>query len=488
MIDSPFRYFVLLANMRTGTNLFENTVSLYDDIASYGELFNPSFVGTPKNPTLGISLEERDNDPIAVVESIIEQNPTAIPGFRLFQDHNKQVLDYVLADKTCAKIILRRNPLDSFISHQIAKKTGQWQLRDLAVRRTAQITFDINKFQMYLGKMKRHEATIEQVIRETGQAAFQIKYDQMARIETFNGVANFLGLDQRIADFAAITKRQNPAGLRDKVTNYDEMQAGLRELNHFESDADPYVEPSKARGSVTIHAGRTVPIMYFPLTHNRKDPVLDWMCDMELDHQPAQTKMKGREVLDWLSNKTDRVIFTCLENPIERAYRAFNNRIAFIDPEKNKWIRRVLIGQYDLELPTWPEGGTPGADDMANANYTPAQHGQNFEKFLDFVYGNLRDQTRAPIDPQWCSQHAAIAGYARWSVPNFVIAPDQCKMMFATIQEQLAINPAREYQPVVQSELITLADVYNAKIEVKARKAYAEDYQKFGFQNWKPKV
>lgn len=128
------------------------------------------------------------------------------------------------------------------------------------------------------------------------------------------------------------------------------------------------------------------------------------------------------------------------------------------------------------------------ADDMANANYTPAQHGQNFEKFLDFVYGNLRDQTRAPIDPQWCSQHAAIAGYARWSVPNFVIAPDQCKMMFATIQEQLAINPAREYQPVVQSELITLADVYNARIEVKARKAYAEDYQKFGFQNWKQKV
>jgi LPS sulfotransferase NodH len=488
MIKSPFRYFVLLANMRTGSNLFENTVSLYDDIASYGELFNPSFVGTPKKPTLGVSLHERDNDPIAVVEGIIKQHPTAMPGFRLFQDHNKQVLDYVLADKTCAKIILRRNPLDSFVSHQIAKKTDQWQLRDLAVRRTAQITFDIDKFQMYLEKMKRHEAMIEQVIRETGQAAFQIKYDQMARIETFNGVASYLGVDQRITEFATTTKRQNPAGMRDKVTNYDEMQAGLRELNHFETDADPYVEPSKTRGSVSIHAGRTVPIMYFPLGNDYSDPVLDWMRDMELDNQPAQTKMKGREVLNWLSEKSDRVIFTCLVSPIERAYRAFNNRIVFIDPEKNKWIRRILIGQYDLDLPAWPEGRTPNAEDLANANYTPAQHSQNFEKFLDFVYGNLRGQTRAPIDQQWCSQNAAIAGYARWSVPNFVIPPHQREMMFAIIQQQLAIKPAGKSQRVVQSELIALADVYNAKIETKARKAYAEDYQKFGFQNWKPEI
>jgi hypothetical protein len=69
-----------------------------------------------------------------------------------------------------------------------------------------------------------------------------------------------------------------------------------------------------------------------------------------------------------------------------------------------------------------------------------------------------------------------------------VIAPHQREVMFAAIQQQVGINSARKYQPAAQSELIALTGVYTEKIETKARKAYAEDYQKFGFQNWKPEA
>jgi LPS sulfotransferase NodH len=487
MIDSKFRYFVLLADMRTGSNLFENTIALYDDIVCYGELFNPNFIGGPKKPSLTtIDIDERDRNPAAIIEQIIHLNPTKITGFRLFPDHNKQVLEHVLADKTCAKLMLRRNPLDSFVSHQIAMKTGQWQLRDLAVRRDKKIEFNIDKFQTYLERKKINETILNWALQESGQTAFHFTYEDMARLETFNGAAKFLGTDQKLTALAATTRRQNPASLRDKVTNYDEMRAGIVELNHFENDTDPYVEPSKTSRSVAVHAGRTVPIMYFPLIFDGKDPVVDWMRELEQDDHTPQTKMKGREIHDWLSTNSDRVVFTCLENPVERAFRAFNNRIVFMNPDKNKWIRRVLVDQYHLELPNWPEGKRPRASDLKDVKYTSEQHSKNFVKFLEFIHGNLRGQTRAPVDPQWGSQHIAIVSYAQWTVPNFIIHPDHRYAIFATIQRQLGINPIKKVQQTQKRDLIALREVYSEKIEAAARSAYTEDYMKFGFQNWKP--
>ena len=487
MIESPFRYFVILADMRTGSNLLENTLSTYDDFVCLGELFNPEFIGGPKKPSLDdLDIDARDANPIAVIEGIIEQNPLKTPGFRLFSGHNRQVYDYVLADASCAKIILRRNPLDSFVSHQIAVKTDQWQLRDLSVRRETKIYFDIDQFQTYLEEKSENETKQNRALYQAGQTAFYIKYQDMSQIETFNGMAKYLGTDQVLTELATTTKRQNPASLREKVENYDEMQTGLRGLNHFESDADPYAEPSKTIGSVSIHAGRTVPIMYFPITYDDNDPILDWMRGLELDNLPPQSKMKGREIRDWLAAHTDPVVFTYLENPIVRAYRAFNSRIVFLNPAKNKWIRRVLISQYDLDLPEWPAQETPSVSDFKESGYTTALHRENFVKFLNFIHGNLRGQTRAAIDPHWGSQHIAIAGYTRWTIPNFVIRPSQSQAIITLIQQQLGIDSPKKIQPAPQTEFIGLADVYSQQVEAVARLAYAEDYLKFGFQDWKP--
>jgi LPS sulfotransferase NodH len=486
MKSSPFRYFVLLADMRTGSNLFESSISLYDDIECYGELFNPQFIGGPKRASLpDLKIEVRDADPIAAIEHMIAQNPTQLSGFRLFPNHNKKVLDHVLLDESCAKIVLRRNPLDSFVSHQIAKETDQWLLRDLAVRREAKVKFDIDKFQTYLEKRNCHRDFVDRSILESGQAVCHINYEDMARVETFNGVVSYLGVEQQMAKLTLTTKRQNPAGLRDKVTNYEEMRATLSDLNIFESDKARYLEPSKTKGSISVHVGRTAPIMYFPITHDPLDPILLWMRSVESDGQLPRTKLKGRELLDWLSAQTDRIAITSLEHPVERAYRAFNDRIVFLPPEKNKWIRRVLVGQYGLELPNWPAGETPVAADLVAEKYTPALHAKNFTKFLHFIRGNLRGQTRASVDPYWCSQHLVIEGYHRWTFPNFVIRPDQRPAILSLIQDLLGLNPADVLQQR-KTDLISLSDVYTNQIEISARSAYETDYQKFGFHDWKP--
>ncbi|HAB37676.1 MAG TPA: hypothetical protein DCE52_06725, partial [Rhodobacteraceae bacterium] len=441
MIVSAFRYYVLLADMRTGSNLFESSVTCFDDITCFGELFNPLFVGHPKKPSLPfVDITDRDADPIAVIEQMITQHPNKMTGFRLFSNQNEQVLNYCLSDKRCAKIILTRNPMDSFVSHQIVTKTGQWQLRDLSVRRDAPVEFEIDRFQFYLEGKNAHKTFLRHALQESGQTAFHINYDDMSRVETFNGVASFLGTDQKLEQLAAVTKRQNPSGLRDKLTNYDEIRHQLTELNLFESDSDPYVEPSKTRGSVSVHAGRTMPIMYFPITHDPNDETLRWMANIETGGLSPKTKMKGREIQDWLSNHTDRAVITCLEHPVERAYRAFNNRIVFLPSEKNKWIRRILGGQYGLKLPQWPEGKVPDRVDLIAANYNSTEHAENFSKFLDFIQGNLRGQTRAPADATWGSQHIAVQSYHRWTAPNFIIMPEQRARIFTVITEYLGLN------------------------------------------------
>ena len=47
-----------------------------------------------------------------------------MPGFRLFHDHDRRIWDHVLADTACAKIVLTRNPLDSYVSRKIAAATN----------------------------------------------------------------------------------------------------------------------------------------------------------------------------------------------------------------------------------------------------------------------------------------------------------------------------------------------------------------------------
>jgi len=53
---------------------------------------------------------------------------------------------HVLDDPECAKVILTRNPLDSYVSLKIAAQTGQWKLTDAKQRREAKVRFEPQDF------------------------------------------------------------------------------------------------------------------------------------------------------------------------------------------------------------------------------------------------------------------------------------------------------------------------------------------------------
>ncbi|MGB0854525.1 MAG: hypothetical protein ACPGSI_14620, partial [Pikeienuella sp.] len=78
------KYFAIFGAMRTGSNLLEYTLDSYRGLTGVGELFNDAFVGKPNgDPYLGVSLAERNRDPLGFLADVIEAEK-GVPGFRIF--------------------------------------------------------------------------------------------------------------------------------------------------------------------------------------------------------------------------------------------------------------------------------------------------------------------------------------------------------------------------------------------------------------------
>ena len=111
-----FDYLIILAEMRTGSNLLESKLNIFADLHSVGEAFNPNFIGSPKTQEImGVSLLDRAQNPAVLLDKI-KQPSEILHGFRYFHDRDPRVLLPCLLDPRCAKVILTRNSVESYIS------------------------------------------------------------------------------------------------------------------------------------------------------------------------------------------------------------------------------------------------------------------------------------------------------------------------------------------------------------------------------------
>ena len=63
---TTFDYFVVFAEMRTGSNFLETNINRFDGLTCLGEAFNPHFIGYPQTEKLlGVTKKQRDADPLA---------------------------------------------------------------------------------------------------------------------------------------------------------------------------------------------------------------------------------------------------------------------------------------------------------------------------------------------------------------------------------------------------------------------------------------
>jgi LPS sulfotransferase NodH len=465
-----FASFVLFAEMRTGSNFLQANLNAMPGVTCHGELFNPHFIDCKDQTAfLGLDLAARDRDPLALLARLRAAAP-GLTGFRFFHDHDARVLEAVLPDPAVAKIILARNPVESYVSWKIAETTGQWRLTDARHLRTARVTFDGSEFAARLEAQQSFRRHLLRRLQETGQTAFHIDYRDLPEVGVLNGLARFLGVPAALQAPEATLKRQNPGDIASKLTNPAEAEAALARLDLFGLSDLPLSEPTRSAALAAAVLARGAPLLHLPVRCGPEAAVTGWLGRIGVGG--TDCGLTRRELRRWRRAHPRHRSFTVLRHPLERAHAAFCRRI--LTGERPD-VRARLVRVHGLDLPS--------AD--AVADQTLAAHRAAFLGFLRFLKLDLAGQTGLRVDAAWATQSAMLQGFAQAQAPDLVLREERLAEGLAFLAGEVGVR-APAYVPFPEPAPFPLAAVHGSDLDAAAEEAYGRDYLAFGFGPWRP--
>ncbi|WP_406647410.1 nodulation protein NodH [Aliisedimentitalea scapharcae] len=477
-MSNSFDYFVIFAEMRTGSNFLETNLNAFQGLECHGEAFNPHFIGYPNTTEIqGVTQSERDADPSRLIDRIKQQSGT-LGGFRFFHDHDPRVLELVMDDPRCAKIILTRNPLESYVSWKIAKATGQWKLTNVKSRKEAQAVFNGDEFGAHVEALQDFQVTLLNRLQRSAQVPFYMPYEDLQDLDVLNGLARWLGCDDQLEHLDKSLKRQNPAPITSKVANVDEMISALGGMDRFNLSRTPNFEPRRGAAVPSYVAAVATPLLYLPMRGGPEQDVLQWMADLDrvaIDKLP--TKMNQKQLRQWKRRSIGHRSFTVLRHPVARAHAVFCYRILQTGEGSYLQIRNTLRRQFQLPIPKdWP-----------NKSYSKSDHRAAFEVFLAFVKANLAGQTGIRVDAAWCTQAQALSSFGDFNSPDMVLREEELAEMLPLMAQRYGhVEPP---VPVLTGDAenapFGLAEIYDKTLEEVVADIYQRDYVMFGFGPWK---
>lgn len=474
-MDRPFDYFVILAEMRTGSNFLESNLNLFPGLTCYGEAFNPWLIVDNETTDLfGVTVEARDADPLRLIE-VMKENTEGIPGFRLFHDHDQRVFDHVIADPRCAKVILNRNLVDAWVSQRIAWSTSQWQLNDDVDRKTWRVKFDPKDFKHFYHAVKTRQRNIARLLQVNGQTGFYLDYDDIRDIKVINGLGRYLGETTEIEKFASTFKKQNPEPLADKVRNFELVEQTVNEIDRYDLGTLPNFEPPRGPSVPSYVTAKEAPLCFMPMPGALDQEVRDWLGAIDgVDREALATGFTQKELRQWKNDKKGHRSFTILRHPVERAHSVFCRWVLNDTPWTNWELRHGLIRKYGLDIP-W--------DTPIGPDYDRVRHKAAFLTFIRFVAGTLGGSSPHPVDPLWATQDTLLRGFSAFVAPDHVFREADVVEGLAQLCREVGCAPP-VLAPRFPDEPFHLASIYDEEIEKAVRGAYGRDYMAFGFSRW----
>ncbi|MEN9408164.1 MAG: hypothetical protein RL216_138 [Pseudomonadota bacterium] len=451
----------MFAEMRTGSNFLEANLNALPGVTCHGEAFNPVFIGR-KDQTefLGVTLAQREQDPALLLRRMRERTP-GLSGFRYFHDHDPRIFDLVMDDPRCAKIVLTRNPLESYVSLKIAQATGQWKLTNPKNLKQAKARFDAADFIEHLDDLQQFQLRLLRALQSRGQTAFYIDYDDIPDLDVLNGLAAFLGVDGRLEKVDDSLTVQNPEPLGDKVANPAQMELALAKLDRFNLSRTPNFEPRRPAAIPGYVASAVAPMIFLPVKGAPQQPILDWFTALG----PVEGDFTHKTLRQWKRAHPGHRAFTVLRHPLDRAHRAFwALEHGALLPEQRTILERV----HQVVLP------------KKGATLDRATRHASFLAFLRFLKRNLSGQTGFRTDAAWASQTAILQGFGNFQPPDLILREETLVEGLAFVAAELGIAAPRIVADPDDCDA-ALDAIRDGELEEAARDAYQRDYMGFGF-------
>jgi hypothetical protein len=466
MTAGPFESFVILAGMRTGSNFLEANLNALPGVTGYGEVFNPGFIGKKNLSELfGIDMAARDANPRRLLRKM-RAGTEGLSGFRLFHDHDARVYDLVMNDPACAKIVLSRNPVESYVSWKIARATNQWKLTDAKRLRTAKARFDEAEFHAHLSQSQGFHRRVLRDLQVSGQPAFFLDYDDIVSVDILNGLAAFLGVSGRLKAVDDTLKKQNPEPLEAKLDNPEDLAPALGRADLFALARSPVFEPRRPAAIPTAVAAAGAPLLFFPVRSGPDAAIRGWLSG----HGGLIDGFERKTLRLWKQENPGHRAFTVVRHPLLRAYVAFHDQIVSGQLADH---RRILIRDFRAVL---PEAGQAFPD-------TEAERAA-FLVFLHYARLAVSGQSGQRVDPNWASQTAIIQGFAGFHPLDLIVREDRLPQSLAYLESEVGAPPSA--LPMQEPVPEALVAIHNDDVEEAAVAAYARDYTGFGFGRWQP--
>ena len=497
MSDRKFTYFIVFGTMRCGSNLFQHSLSQYDNITCHGELFNPAFIDGPKTTEFfGLNKSDREKDPNLIIEKIIETHADGIAGFRFFEDHDARIMAAALGDPDCAKIILQRDYLQSFISLKIAQKTDQWMIRDENNRKEAKVEFDPVEFEAYRDKLDQYYAAIQSSLQASGQTAFWITYPDQKEVEVMNGVSSFLGYPQKLKKLKEITKQQNFQNWEDMIENIEVFQSYVATANLLPA-ASGRTKKSMRPNIPKMITCVSKPLLFAPIPGGPNTEILRWMCaldQVDTRSDDIQSAVDAGEVLhtghsrrtlnEWMQFNPGLISISAIRHPVVRAYSVFMDKIFTFGDGSYDAIRGQLVETYELDLPPPELCVADRQHDLLANGWEQKHHRAAFHQFLKFLHKNLTGQTSIRKDGMWTPQSNFVATFNTAVPLTLLIREGKMDPAFRFVEDQLGCAMPDLPAPTIENHLFSLDDIYTRQTENLTRKVYEVDYTRFGFADY----
>ena len=222
----PFmnRSFVILSSGRSGSTLLIQLLNCHPKVACKGELLNRNFL--QEHNLHGASSHTLVN---YILASLI---PPKIwlpyTGFKLFNEQlefcNLCLKDLLTAlFKPRMIILFRESILETYISLEIAFKTGVWYSEGSGTNEKTKI--DWQKFEDYaMTERARWKRSMVDTSAYSDCEVLFVSYEELMgdRNKMMNKIFHFLNIE--MCHVEAASKKQNPLPLREKIINYKQIE------------------------------------------------------------------------------------------------------------------------------------------------------------------------------------------------------------------------------------------------------------------------